>query len=365
MLPKEQLAKLFESSLSLPVNLESGIPSKSECIRRICSTALLCSATISSYTNEKNYSSEIEAWTLFLSYIFACSERYNLEFNEINGTVDIALKTIYNSLSLLCDELIKRKHFVEGSPINDKLVYRVRMTRLVSLMSVYGIWRKLKKEAETEQDDFIKKFCLEKRNQLLLWGEAVIPQFLAFYWYWRTVDASLGPDFFLKSLIEVIAERSIRNDKEFIANPYFAENDIIPHILGLNEEKLREDFKGESHTIESLLHLFVRRNWKQEMKLLWPDLTRLCFFSFYPDESWQYYLWRCKNGENISYLPPFTKQWNQLRAEASESEGDKLPTFLKKDVVFAILFFIAYPHRLRADAVRWLDTELWTQFNKF
>jgi hypothetical protein len=97
------------------------------------------------------------------------------------------------------------------------------------------------------------------------------------------------------------------------------------------------------------------------MRFLWPDMTRIGFCSFLPEKLWQYYLWRSEKGTNISFYPPYTKEWKKLKEESFEHEGKDIPIYLKKYHIFFILFLIVYPHRTRADALRWLDTKLLEQ----
>lgn len=106
----------------------------------------MCAAAIASFSNCNNYLAEIEAWTMYLSYVFASAERCNLKEDDFKGSVNIALNTIYNCLGLLCDELISRKHYVEGNVMIDRQVYNVRITMLAALMSIYALWRKASKE---------------------------------------------------------------------------------------------------------------------------------------------------------------------------------------------------------------------------
>jgi len=354
-LPKDKLSTLISGALSLTSEKK---PSKAESLRNISSCALLCASAISPFSNKENFNSEIEAWVIFLSHVFAYAERWKLPWRDIKGTVDIVLSTIYDCLEMLCDELIRREHYVEGDALTDQPVYRVRITRLIGLMSAYFLWRRQKGEDENAHDDFIRMFCQIKKDQLFLYGEAAIPQFLAFFWFWRSVDATPAPDFLLASLINVITTQNNRKGEKFLANPYFDENEILPHLLCVEDAKLKENFRGASYAIEGLIHMFVRRLWKQTMKCLWPSATKLAFCSFIPEEPWQYYLWRCEKGTNIRFLPPLTKDWTDLRDEAQEKQGKYLPELLKQEYIFFILFLITFPHRIRADALRWLDSKL-------
>ncbi len=40
-------------------------------------------------------------------------------------------------------------------------------------------------------DRFVRDFCHRHRSELRLWGEAAVPQLLAYYWLWRVTDATL------------------------------------------------------------------------------------------------------------------------------------------------------------------------------
>ncbi len=357
-LPKDKLASLFASTLLLCENSVGKKPTKAKCVRNISSCSLLCASAISSFSNCNNYLAEIEAWTMYLSYTFACVERWNLKEEDVKGSVNIALNTIYNCLGLLCDELISKKHYIEGNAMTDRQVYNIRITIVTALMSIYALWRKINKEEPNTHDHFIKEFVVNNLKKLQLWGEKASSQFVAIYWYWRTIDATLSSDFLLRDLLNIIITQNHPDSKTYLPNPYFDEEKILPHLLGLTTEKLDEEFKGASYTVEGIMHLFVRRNWKQEMKFLWPNITRVGFYSFKPENLWQFYLWRSEKGTNISFYPPYTKEWEKLKEESFEHEGKDIPIYLKKHYVFFILFLIVYPHRVRADVLRWLDTKL-------
>ena len=73
------------------------------------------------------------------------------------------------------------------------------MTWLLGLMSIYALWRHSKEEPKDEVDDFLRDFCKEKQHLLELWGEASIPQFLAFFWYFRKIDGTMEPDCLIRN----------------------------------------------------------------------------------------------------------------------------------------------------------------------
>ena len=358
VLPKEKLASLFESTFPLKLLDNERKPSKKHCERVIASAAILCAVAISSFSNEKNHVAEIEAWMLYISYVLALAERWELSDTVYKDELEIATQSIYNSLANLCDEIKEREYRIEGDPLADSYIYDFRVTWLLGLMSIYALWRGSKGESKDEVDDFLREFCKEKRNQLGLWGEAVIPQFLAFLWYFRKINGTREHDDFLGFLISVICKRNGPKGRKPLANPYYEAEDILPHILEVAEEPLMDSFRGESYGLEGLIHLYVRRNWKQSMKSLWPAVTRLMYQSFEPENFCDFYRWRNKAGKNWTVCPQHTQEWEELRALASESDGAGIPPSIKKYPILLLLFLCVYPHRMNAEILRWLDTQM-------
>ena len=361
VLPKEKLASLFESTFPLKPLDKKKKPSKKHCERVIASAAILCAIAISSFSNEKNHVAEIEAWVLYISYVLALAERWELSDTVYKDEFKIATQSIYNSLANLCDEIKERKEFIEGDPLADSYIYDVRVTWLLGLMSIYALWRASKDEPKDDVDDFLREFSKEKRDQSDLWGEAAIPQFLAFLWYSRQISATSDPDDLLRSLISDICEQNEPKGEGLLASPYYEADDILPEMLGVAEEPLMDSFSGQSYALEGLIHLYVRGNSKQSkqsMKFLWPDVTRLMYLSFEPENFCDFYKWRNEKGKNWSVSPQHTQEWNELKALASESDGACIPPSIKKHPILLLLFLCVYPHRMNAEVLRWLDTQM-------
>ena len=358
VLPKQKLVSLFESTIPLKL-LDNGTPpSEKRCARVIASTALLCAIATSSFSNKNNHVAEIEAWVMYISYVLALAERWKLPPKVYGAGVEIARQSLYSSLANLCAEIREREHLIEGNPLVDSDIYRVRVTWLLGLMSIYALWRARNGELKNDIDDFLREFCMEKRTRIDLWGEAAIPQFLAFLWYFRKINATREPDDVLSNLISLICKSNGPKGAGLLASPYYEAEDILPHRLGIAEEPLTDSFRGQSYALEGLVHLFVRRNWKQRMKFLWPGVTRLMYLSFEPQNSCDFYRWRNKEGKNWTVSPQHTQDWEELRKLASESDGGCIPPAIKNEPILLLLFVCVYPHRMNAEILRWLDTQM-------
>lgn len=361
-IPKEKLVMLLEKILLLEIDKHEN-PSNAEIKRAISSCALLCGIVTSEFSNEENFFAEIEAWTIFSSYVFACALRYGLKKKIWKDEIEISQKVIYNSLNNLFEEIKGRSHFVEGDTLSDEPFFKGRITLLISLMSLFALWRRYINDINDEVEAEIRKFCLEKKDSLALWGEAAIIQYLAFFWYYRKIDGSCAPDFMLGQLIKAITElNKPREQKEqvvrFLASPYYSLEEIAPYLRGFADKPLNDFFLGQSYFLKGLVHLFVRRNWKQHIKSLWPDNTRIKYVSFEPERKWHYFLWRSMRGTNIIKAPKFTKKWEDLKEEANENQGKCIPNLMKQNPIFFLLFLLIFPHRATSSALRWLDSKL-------
>jgi hypothetical protein len=361
VLPKEKLVSLFESTFPLKLADSENEPSKTHCERVIASAAILCAIATSSFSNERNHVAEIEAWMLYISYVLALAERWELSTKVYEGEFAIATQSIYNSLANLCDEIKEQEYLVEGDLLADSYIYNVRVTWLLGLMSIYALWRGSKGEPKDEADDFLREFCKEKQIRLDLWGEAAIPQFLAFLWYSRKISATSDPDDVLRHLISEICEQNEPKGDGLLASPYYEADDILPEMLGVAEEPLMDSFSGQSYTLEGLIHLYVRGNSmqsKQSMKSLWPGVTRLMYQSFEPEDFCDFFRWRNENGKNWIVSPQHTQDWEELRKLASESDGGCIPPSIKNEPILLLLFLCVYPHRMNAEILRWLDAQM-------
>jgi len=360
---KEKFSSILISTLHLD-QIDNSIQ-KTKLIRSIASAGLLCEISLSAFSKMNNYVAEIDTWIIYLSHVFACIECYDLDRRKVSSSINLGIDRIYDLLDNLSDELISRKHYVEGNALHDPWVYQIRMTKLISLMSIYGIWRRNREECKNDKDIFIKKFITDNMPNIYLWGEAAIPQFLAIYWYLRSVDATKTTEELIISLINHVTKCNDPREENHnipLFYPSYDELYVLLHLTNidgetLTNEEINTNFKGGSYSIEGLVHLLVRLNWKQEMKLLWPDVTRLAFYSFKPDELWQFYLWRNQSGKNIILLPKHRKEWEELKTEAMENDGNDIPCLIKDNYFFSLLFFQTYPHRFRADVMRWLDSK--------
>jgi len=356
ILPKEKFANLLLNSL--PFHQEK-VKDK-ECIRSIASASVICSSAINSFTICNNHFAEFEAWVIYLSYTLALAEQNNIKIKKIKVEIEIALSAIFNSLQRLCDEIMENENLDDkGNPaITDVPLYNIKITLLSGLMGIYALWMKRNQVEINECSSFLNDFCLKNLKKLKFWGEYAMPQLLSYYFYFREIDATPNSDFMLYSLITGITYMNKPRSPGLLPNPYYDVDEVMPYILGIEKSSLNDSFRTSSYSLESVMHLFVRTNWKQHMKNIWPKVTKIDFESFKPENPWEYYFWNCDGGTNFVKIISPLQKWDDLKKESEENCGKEIPTLMKEFPIFYLCFLIVFPHRLNSSGIRWIDSEL-------
>lgn len=336
--------------------------SAAEVRRRITSAAILVSLSLKNYDARQNHFASISAWVQFSAAAIAACERFQISFERnARAAVDIALIGIRDALIDLAREALERDPpLVEGDVMLDAAFYRARYTLVLGLLSLLWFWC----EEEGWPDDLAREeleaFLHEGRAQLYLWGEAAIPQILAYYWFWRRTESGGRVDGLLLQLLTATVETTANKEPKGLPSPYWSFEDVTRHalapILGFDQDPMAEETTGRmSFFAESLLHLLVRTNWKQVCRQVWPDVSRIQFVEFRPRSRWEYCLSFSEHGRYRQVQPPMRKEWSDLIEEARSIRCEQAPEPLIGRPMLHALFVVLFPYRASPEVVRTLS----------
>lgn len=370
VLDKSKLTQLLETCVDFEKK-----PNGQESKRAISSLALLNAIAISNYSNSKNYVAEIEAWMIYISYLFAYVKKWQIAKNIWSEEFNIAKNYIYQLLRELYEELKSSKYYIEGNPIAEPFgIYYIRITYLISLMSIFSLWSKYQNvDGHEEIEEFCREFCLKNKDCMVLWGEAAVPQFLSFYWHYNKIDATISPSHFLLNIIRtiiklnkpktpteqenVLGKPSYSRLTDGLANVYYDSKDLLPYILQINDESMEDHFLGSSHTLWALIALYVRLNFQGPVFAFWKDATYISKVEFQPRYKWHFFRWRNKEGRELVEQQKHGQKWFELREQAQKINDKDIPEKFKKEPVLFLLFLCVYPHRISTSIVKWLDNQ--------
>lgn len=346
-LDKPKLAYFLESLI-----FDTSAPSKVEISRKLASLAIFASYAISPFSRTGNHVSIIEGWVIYLACLTAFVEKNNAGKERWLDSVEIVMRTIESTLSDLCEELIGMKFFVAGQPLVDAPFYRGRLTWLISFVCVYVLWQK-KFHPDWIADDWFDNFVTSNLERLELWGEAAVPQFLAVYWY--LLNSELG-NLGERLLFNVVAAIIQVNKKaEGLSDPYHSLAEVIMSTLGFSEYSQKENFKGRSYTLDSLIQIFTRRGWRGILADIWKPITEIHFAEFTPEQTWQYCTWHCEEGVLNVTVPNAPQSWQELEMKATQIDVSGIPGLFRENPELLLLFIITYPHRVNPEVIKYLD----------
>jgi len=342
ILPKDKFSSLLEKTIILEPKKIGKSPRIAECSRSISSGAVLCAIATFNYSNQENHVAVIEAWTIYIACVLALAERYDLQNDTFSKEIEIAQEIIFENLMNLIVELRERDNFTEGHSLVDSPFYRIRVTWILSYLCIFCLWNQVRCENNEEILCFCKDFILENLKKCILWGEGAVPHFLSIFWSWTSIDATLKPVGFLLTVVNNFL-RTKSETGNGLPNPYYQANDLLPYFIDnqlneivkhpyrLTEKPLEDNFVGRSYFFEGLIHLVVKRGWKQFVKSIWSPYSKIMNVNFEFKETWQFFRWRNREGIEETRFPKQTKEWKELYKEAIESEGKGIPSRIKNN----------------------------------
>lgn len=354
-LPKEKYINLLE--MLIPINKNKDDLSSSELSRILSSAAFVVAIVTSNFTEVQNFASEIEAWTIYISYLIAVAEKFELAEKYWKDELEVAESIVYESLDGLAEEIITRDHFLEGNVIIDKRILGFRMTLLVGLMCTYIFVSKKRGDSNVGKIGKIADFILKENPKMVFWGESAGPYYLSLYWHLKDSNP-LEAKILLRKILNTIILRNTPRSEDPLPNAYYLLDQLIPYIYGTAEKPLLDKFAGQSSLIKILLFLVVKEGDREYVAAIWKEMSKIANRTFEADYKWEDFIWRAKEGVDMSNFPEVEQSWSELVREVLESQEEPPSYILKNKPELALLLYSVFPFRLNDKKAMWLDRML-------
>jgi hypothetical protein len=328
-------------------------------VRRAAASAVLfTSYALHNQTIANNHWAVFEGWVVAGAAILALATKHGTGEVNWSFSFDLCYDLAVDALERLCKECSGNEtQFVQGSPFSDGYVYRARITILAGLLAALrltfeedGISDQAKKHME-----FIDGFLFAQRDRLQLWGESAMPFFILSAMGLERRGCHALSESVLVQLIRTICTLNGKGAMgPGLTNPYWSAERSLRLVLGL-ELNNREEFLGHSYTLESLIHMLVRRGLKQTLKRLWASITEVDFAKLIFRDSYEWLIWEGKTAVLDTRFPNRPERWGDLEGAANSEEPARLPAALLSRPSFMAFFLLVYPHRCHPALVRQID----------
>ncbi|NSW53970.1 MAG: hypothetical protein HPY85_15825 [Anaerolineae bacterium] len=346
-LDKAKFAGLMESII-----LSIDDPKQVDGQRLLASAALFASFALYPFSQVENYIAVIEGWTIFIAYITSFIEKYRLTKKYWGGTIQIAEEAIEIALINLWEEVKNLEYIVAGDALADQPFYKGRLTWITGYISSLVLWQNGNISNVAPPEDF-SDFLLKNLNELHLWGEAAIPQFLSIVWALRNIDHQYLSDRLLYSIYQGTLAKTISS--EGLPDPYHNLGEVTLAFSNLSDLLVKENFSGRSYYLDSLIQLLARYEYRGVLAEDWKKITSVQFSEFEPENSWQFCFWHCEDGVLHVTLPKKPQSWQNLFDHSMEVQVHKIPSYFVSNPVLLLIFLMVFPHRIRPDVIKFLD----------
>ena len=194
-----------------------------------------------------------------------------------------------------------------------------------------------------------------------MWGESAVPYFLSIFWFLENFTGGAYSESLPITILTALCRSNIQGSTTPLADPYKSLDDILgdawekPRAGQVSPPKI---IACRSYALESLILLLTRRLRRQFLSGIWSGITKVEMAEFRPTNVHDLLLWDCDNGEERHSWPARPGIWQGLKQKAGTVNLGALPQVVRGNPIFALLFLLAYPHRLGTNLVQFLDKAL-------
>jgi hypothetical protein len=325
--------------------------------RAAASSVLFTTYALQNHTAANNHWAIFEGWVITGAAILALATKNDTPSAAWSYSFDLSFEQAHSALEALVKECEERNgRYVQGSPFSDGYVYRVRMTVISGLLAALRLSAGTDRHEDTKNSiAFIDGFLLTNYNKLQLWGEGAVPFFiLTALGLERRGHHALSERLILQLITTICTVNGKKSSGVGLTNPYWSIEQSLRLLLGL-ESHNTEEFLGTSYTLQSLVHMLVRRGLKQSLKRLWPLLTTMDFASLVFRDAYEWLAWKAKTAVLDTRPPNQPEHWDTLLNVAEKPDSANFPEVLIARPSFIAFLLLVYPHRCHPALVRCLD----------
>jgi len=322
--------------------------------QRLAAVGLLGNYLLNPFEREGDHWSLFRGWTMVAAHQAWFAEREFLPDKDWKPSFKLAKDAARESLIALSTECLAPNGFMPQDNEMDDYT-RARNLVLAGALSAVGLIAPEKRTEVREQMQHKIEMLLLK-DRLFAWGESAVPHLLAIQWYAEREGLRVSALAGIESVISTLCERNhIRSEDEYFPPPLVSADDALSQLFTSDLTTNVNRRVPGTWSLETLVEFFARRQLRIPLERAWRNLSRLDMVSFQPEPATDGLLWKSPRGHEAIRKPEMTQSWKVLTEKANEDRSKRLPNVLRKDLEFALMFLLTYPHRMSAGIVHLLD----------
>ncbi len=322
--------------------------------QRLAAVGLLGNYLLNAFEREADHWSLFRGWIMIASYQAWFAERSELPTKCWREGFDLSLKAATECLRSLSNECLAADGFrPQGIEFDDYTRSRNLIQGSV-LAASYLVGANCSPD-DTDQSKTRLKMLIEQ-NRMFTWGESALPHILSIQWFGENQQPPMSALPLIQEVVVALCERNhVDSDDIPFPPPRVSADEILAELFSAEKPKEKSRRSPDPWSLEVLIHFIARRNGRLFLSNNWRAISKLDMVSFQPLPKVDGLLWDASDGHEAGRKPEKEQSWTKLRDTAMENRANELPDVLRENPEFALMYFLAYPHRISPALVGFLD----------
>ena len=323
-------------------------------VQRLAAVGLLGNYLLNAFEREADHWSVFRGWIMIASYQAWFAVRSELPTKCWREGFDLSIKAAKESLRSLSNECLMADGFrPRGIEFDDYT--RARNLILGSVLAACHLVDANSSPDDTDQRKTRLKMLIEQ-NRLFVWGESAVPHILSIQWFWENQQPPMSASPLIEGIVVALCERNHADADDIpFPPPRVSADEILAELFNAEKPMEKNRRSPDPWTLEALIHFIARRNGRPFLSNNWRAISKLDMVSFQPSPKVDGLLWDAPEGHEADRKPEKEQSWAKLRETAAEDRANELPDVLREHPEYALMYFLAYPHRISPALVGFLD----------
>lgn len=229
---------------------------------------------------------------------------------------------------------------------------RLRSIWVLGVLSALALHKRSVNSSDDQLENLIDQVFQSENTRPLIWGEAMVPQFLAIILSSITKSAHVFNEAPLLMLCEAITTINNIDSKNAMATPYIGPDQYLHHLRHPEAPELQFDNAGYSWYLSSIIDMMTSLGWRQRLALKWDKISQIRSEWFECENEWEEFVRRAEKGTNLTGAFDVPQSWAKLLADVKNLDDTKVVNHFGGSTALGLLYLMAFPHRVSRTLIR-------------
>ena len=353
LFPVKRFAEYLVSILPFPPQKAS----VSACRQAISSVTLLTAYAAASWTRSENHLCVAQAWLTACITLMRFVAVRTLDTQIWLGSYELALEAARVALAELSREADQAEDLVVPDLI-EGFVYPSRALLVSGFLGAYLLSERTLGDVDESVTERVRTVLTREAPHVEIVGESDVPALMITACTLGQLGQTQTAEGMMLFLVRTLSKLNQRHSGQALADPYHDTEQVLLQQIGADSDLEGEKFDGRSYMLHVAIEWLARRLWRQQLAMMWSDITRVEFNEFQPSSPDQYLAVQDDAGELKVWFAGRPQSWAALLEQSETLDCRCLPEILWARREMIPYLPLLFPYRLTATLGHAIDRGL-------